>query len=63
MHEKWEHSDLISFNIKIMVKINAITSTSWLTRIRFMGISLTHNLERFPFLIFITHTYYETEIL
>jgi hypothetical protein len=45
------------------VKINAITSTSWLTRIRFMGISLTHNLERFPFLIFITHTYYETEIL
>ena len=27
MHEKWEQSDLISFNIRIMVKIDAITPT------------------------------------
>ena len=30
MHEKWEQSDLISFDIKAMVKSNAITPTPWL---------------------------------
>ena len=29
MQEKWQRSDLISFDIKTMVRINAITPTSW----------------------------------